>query len=815
MQNHPLWIVLLGALMSMFGAHLGCAGNPDLLTADGEARAEIVIAEDPPRMVRVAAEELQTHIEAISGARLPIVSGPSEDYPLRLYVGSSTFTDSYGVDNEDLNYGAFRLRTVPDGLILLGQDDDFVPTEPYTLHRSPRHPDTERVREEWDAITGDTFGNPRGRLGRRYNSEMGIFAYDKRGSLNAVHEFLRGLGVRWYMPGELGTVIPEMVSIPLPDEDRVVRPDFDWRMATFAVYFSSSRKDIFWYLRQGFNHGDVVGQWSHGLRDVTSRSQMMENHPERYALVRGVRQTRTELGHGNQACLSSEGLVDAAVRFGRAMFDHYDLPMVSMMPQDGFMFCECELCEGKDTPERGRDGMHSDYVWGFIDRVARELYKTHPDRKVNCLAYSTYLLPPENIERLSPNVVVGFIHARRDFDDPDVRENRLAIRRAWREKTDQPFWGWEHYPFTHRSTFTPVYFPRAIAEGLRSMQGEFFGEFIEAPTGPFDERGHGLHTPGFSHLNLYVTGRFQWDVEQDLDALLDEYYRLFYGPAAEQMQAFIEYSEANRRYLRQDVDKIDRTLELLDEAVAAAPADSVYGQRIALLVDYLDQLREWREQLARGREGVPVTRAPVRKDAELTLDGRLDDAVWKDLREHPMVDVQSGEPARTPSWFKVYWDGGEREGHLVLGIHADEPDMENLRTLTTESGDWRVFNGDNLEVMLETQAHSYYQIAVNAAGAVMDLDRNLGQLNDAWTSLVEVAAHQGEDYWSVELRFPVTGEESPGDPLHELAGWRPSEEAPWHIQIGRQRLRGEDREWTVWSPTGSNFHDIMRFGRLE
>lgn len=782
------------------------------IVEDGRARAEILIAEDPPRMLQLAAEELQTHLERISGARLVVVTEPSDDVPLRIYVGRSAHTDALGIDDEGLKYGAFRMRTVADGLVLLGYDADFEPVEPYTLNARA---DAE-LYAKWDEITGDTFGNPRGVLYRRYNRDMGIFTFDKRGSLNAVYEFLRGLGVRWYMPGELGTIIPTSQTILLPEEDRVVHPEFDWRMSMFAIYFSSPREDILWYLRQGFNHGDVVGHWSHGLRDVTSRPEMKENHPERYALVRGVRQTDTDLGHGNQPCLSSEELFEAAVRFGRAMYDVYDLPMVSVMPQDGFMFCECGLCEGKDTPQRGREGQHSDYVWGFVDRVARELYKTHPDRGVNCLAYGTYQLPPENIDQLSPNVYVGIIHSRgRHFDDPESRERIETLQASWRELTDQPFWNWEHYPFTHRSTFTPYYYPRSIAEGIRSIREEYFGEFIEAPIGPFEERGHGLHTPGFSHLNLYVTGRFQWDADQDVEALLAEYCRLFYGPAADEMQAFIDYCEANRRHLQTDIEIINKALELLEAARESASPETKYGQRIELVSDYLDTLREWRDQLARGRENVPTTEAPVRTGSELNLDGQLVDAVWQDLPTHPLVDVQTGEEAQVGSWFKMYWEGGEREGHLVIGIHCDEPDMASMRTLTEESGDWRVFDGDNIELLLETQSHSYYQIAINAAGAVVDLDRNLGQRNADWTSLSEVAVHHGEDYWSIEVRVPVTGEQTPGDPLHELAGWRPSAEEPWHINVCRQRLRGEDREWTAWSATGSNFHDIMRFGRVE
>lgn len=783
-----------------------------LLVDEGQPRAEIVTAEAPPRMTALAAEELQSHIEKISGATLPVVTAPSADVPLKIYIGRSPRTDALGIDDTGLEHGAFRMQTVEDGLVLLGHDEDFTPTQPHTRHRSPDHPDRIRAEKEWDALSGGHYGNPYGSRGRNYSSRMELWAYDLGGSLNAVYEFLRHLGVRWYMPGELGTIVPQIDSIPLPDVEKTVHPEFAWRRVAICQYFSTSPEDILWYLRQGFNYGnEVVGHFSHGLRTVTSRDTLKENHPEIYALARGGRLTKK-----NHACLTSRELFDAAVRFGRAMYDVYDIPMVSMMPQDGYQFCECPLCEGMDTPERGRDGIHSDYVWGFVNRVAQELYKTHPDKGVNCLAYGTYRQPPTNIKQLSPNVYVGIVHSRgRAFDDPEIREETLALRRAWRKMTANKLWTWEHYPFTHRSTFTPYYYPHSIAAGIQSMQDTHFGEFIEGPIGPFKERGHALHEPGFGHLNFYVTGRFQWNADQDVDALLDEYYRLFYGPAGEEMKAFIEYSEANRLDLQNDADKIRKTLDLLDAAIAAVDPESEYGRRIGLVNNYLQRLRAWHDELGRGRENVPVLDLPIRPDAELTLDGRLDDGVWDELSSYSLVDVKTGDAAKVGTWFKIYWDGGEREGHIVIGVHCNEPDMQNLRMLTQDTGDWRVFGDDNLDLLIETQAHSYYQIAINASGAYVDMDRHLRRMNDDWTSLAETAAYRGDDFWSVEVRLPVTGEETPGDPLHELAGWRPSPEAPWHITIGRQRLRGEEKEWTAWSPTGSNFHDIMRFGRVE
>lgn len=78
------------------------------LVENGEPRAEIVISPEPPRMAKLAAEELQTYIEKISGATLPIVTEPG-DAPVQVYVGQSSHTDSLGVTDEGLNFGAYRM----------------------------------------------------------------------------------------------------------------------------------------------------------------------------------------------------------------------------------------------------------------------------------------------------------------------------------------------------------------------------------------------------------------------------------------------------------------------------------------------------------------------------------------------------------------------------------------------------------------------------------------------------------------------------------------------------------------------------------
>ena len=65
---------VLGVLASASCVHL-CA--EPLIVRDGEPRAEIVTSDKPTRMTTLAARELQTYVEKITGAKLAISSRPS------------------------------------------------------------------------------------------------------------------------------------------------------------------------------------------------------------------------------------------------------------------------------------------------------------------------------------------------------------------------------------------------------------------------------------------------------------------------------------------------------------------------------------------------------------------------------------------------------------------------------------------------------------------------------------------------------------------------------------------------------------------
>ena len=805
----------------------GSVGGEASIVSYGQARAEIVISDRPPPIVKLAANELATYVEKLSGAALPVVNAPTGNVPVQLYVGKSAHTERLNVSADDLDHGAYRLVSGDNWLVLIGRDTEWEPEGLMKLavqksawvstagHDSKGHP----LWQEWDKLTGEHWGLPFSQLWKQYNKQLDLWAMDERGTFNAVTAFLRMQGVRWYMPGDLGEIVPKRTTIALPKVNEVVRPDFELRYPyIYGERFITDPSDVLWQLRMGFSQApDVlgVGYRAHGIAHVIGRPETKEAHPEYYALIGGRRITDGRFAKKGKPCLSSPALIDANVRFVRAMFDTFDMPMVSVMPVDGFTsICACELCQGKGDPERGWRGQFSDYVWDYCNKVAAEVYKTHPDRKVAGMAYTTYMLPPTHIDKLSPNLMVIVAQHRCGFtQNAAEREFFRDLREGWLAKlpgSGKNLYQYEYYRYAvpgKAGQYTPAFFPRAIVQDLRSLNGMSLGDFIEVYHGLRDAEDANVIT----HLNLYVTGRCWWDADVDIDALLEEYYTLFYGPAREAMKTFIEYSETNWMDLKK-IDKIDRVFELLQAAQRQAATGSVYAKRIALIADYIEPLKDLRRQLSMPRDNVPRAVLVAREDAQVTIDGKLDEAVWRELRTNHLRELTTGKhPRQIKTRFHMFW----AKGALFMGIVCKEPDTEGLNIATTRDEDATIWNGDVVELLLETQTHAYYQLAINPSGALVDLDRKNG-LRTLWSSNAEVGAHVGDGAWTIELRLPVASEDQANiDPDNGVAGRMPSNSYPWYFNVCRQRDRaGEQQHW-AFSPTGTRgFHHMRKFAEM-
>jgi len=824
MRNFARFIFALFFAMQLFTALSQSHAAEKFLVENGQPRAEIVIAEQPQRSTRLAAHELQTYVEKITGAKLPIATQPTAGVPVQVYVGRSAHTDRLKIATDTLRYGAYRIASGDHWLVLVGDDTEFVPTEPWARNNDDIV--SGRLQSAWDKITGAQWGAPDALMYKnrfRVAGDIGlptsavpqgkpqpleIWGFDERGSFNAVCGLLHKLGVRWYMPGDIGEVVPKLASIELPKIDETVEPDMALRRFNFRFGVHGLDTSM-WAMRLGTRDPNEMQQ-AHGLETMTDRPEILAAHPEWFALYGGKRHNQVNLAL-NQLCYSNEELFQETVRNVRKQFEHYKFATVSVMPPDGYSaMCQCKLCEGKDSPHRDNRGLLSDYVWDFVNRVAKEVGKTHPDGKILNCAYGVYTLPPEKIEKLEPNVVVSIVGGRRHINNlPEQQAEFRKLRESWLPKVHNPLIFFENYPFTDRGWYLPAFTPHALGEGINATKGYSQGEDISLSLRhDFDKVGI-----AFNHFQVYFTARMYWGGKNaDVDAMFREYCRLFYGPAEQEMLEFFTYCEAHWREMEKDKSKSDHALELFAAAKSKVDAESIYGQRLALMDDFLKGLRNKSVQLAQKRGPVPQLRL-VGDAKGIVIDGKLDDEYWQNCPLAAVGGLREIQTGRTPTFgttVKAGWQGNS----VCFAIRCNERPGEPLNISTKRKEDQAMWYGDVIEVILATESRSYYQIAVNPAGAIIDLDRSAArEAWFSWDSQAEVATHIADDHWTVEIRIPVIQDEN--DPLHQVIGRHPTTSLPWHINICRQRVREQGAEYSALAPTGTDgFHDLLKFAHF-
>lgn len=350
----------------------------------------------------------------------------------------------------------------------------------------------------------------------------------------------------------------------------------------------------------------------------------------------------------------------------------------------------------------------------------------------------------------------------------------------------------------------PVLQARATAKDLRMLKGISLGEISE------QSQRQGLLNPGANHLGLYTQARYLWDADQTLEPMLDEYYELFYGPARDEMRAAFEFAEeafaeavanaSGRGSASPDNVPIDDRIQyvhMLQDARETA-GDTIYGQRIQLILDELESLdalhRMRREQAETGesREDAPLAVAREAGSAEAP-------------RTCFLKEIETGEAPDIETSFQVTWE----DDALVFDIRCEEPDMDNLIASS------QVWDGDSVAILLETPTHAYYQIEINPDGKVYNADRG-GVVGARWQSQVDVTSERGTDFWRLQVRVPVVSPAAgDSDPNHNVAGPKPGKDTPWFFNVGRARFQGSDKTAYGFSPTGGSYHVPERFGRLE
>ena len=140
----------------------------------------------------------------------------------------------------------------------------------------------------------------------------------------------------------------------------------------------------------------------------------------------------------------------------------------------------------------------------------------------------------------------------------------------------------------------------------------------------------------------------------------------------------------------------------------------------------------------------------------ITLDGRMDEPVWNEVKEYTDFKnkkVSGGNLASVQTFFKIL----PCEDRVYIGIKCMEPDMAYVSRVNPSLAMWTC---DDVEVFLSPNCnyYDYYQFAVTFdERSASQFYSEAGNITpDPYSPDWRYATYKGDDYWSVEMELPLT-----------------------------------------------------------
>ena len=576
-MKHILLLIAAGASCSAF------AWNPFAsrfaLAEKGRPCAEIVIAPQATRAAQFGALELRLHLKAITGADFAIVTPTNRTASLKpIYVGRSEPVAALGCLPAAFGRQEHLVRITKDEIVLVGEDKEESGAKPAPVVFKPKTVSTFET----------AYGLP---------SE-----WDERGSLNAVYDFLENeCRVEWFDPSDDGTRIVPDPSLAVATGERKVQPFVfcrdmhseveHWRTETDGyarerrvAYADAHIPDRWtaaainvqngiWYLRRRLGGERMAANHSFmGWYDrfLNKDSPLFEGfHPEYFA-QRVKDQDRSKIliestynprKRPPQLCYSSDAVVSQAVADVREYFDKggvktwdkakkcvvykptWGVDACCLEPMDNDGFCQCAKCRAeypKNVDSIGPwDGTsRNDHWFNFVNKVAREIRKSHPAKRVSTLAYMSHTAAPSF--KMEDNVVVHFCHHANRYPNSAPLDKYLdGLMKDWAKVLKPGNLGlWFYSGFPRGGVPGMGCYSRCFPGNYVDMHGAQFRDLVKA----CNARECIYYCGCTGDIEQYASSRWMWNPDEPSADIKARWFAA-YGAAGPAVREFYEIIE--------------------------------------------------------------------------------------------------------------------------------------------------------------------------------------------------------------------------------------------------------------------------------
>ena len=561
--------------------------KPVTLVRDGKASAVIVISDNAGDVAKNAANILSEHLKKISGAEISIVKESAAPAGTKIFVGATRAAAKAGLGVDNFVQEAWQIKVIDGNIYFAGGENDgkvfheFLPGVSY-----------KQTQKIW--------------------ADNGFYRLTRRGPIYAVVKFLdRQLGVRWLWPGELGTVVPKMSTITVPENYSLAgKPAFLWRKYRIGSDINALRKDprisadlkdlTFTpeALKSYYNdltryllihqEGDSCPTPAAASHIDGVSGKLFKKHPDMFAMREDGKRTYFH-GQGRlRWCVTSP-------KVEKYYLDTWDGgEWLGIGEGDTRGFCRCKECMKLDAPQpKGFSGYST--TNRYIDlakRVRAKAMKRNPNAKIAILMYMDYIMPP-TVEKDLSWMYGKFVPYGSGMacNYPMKEADHKLIMRTWDN------WGKTGIMMNYRPNYLltgyaiPALDIRQSGEMLRHAAANGMKGF------DYDSLRGNWATKG---PMLYMHLRLGTDPDMTIEAIMKEYYSAF-GPAAELVEKYFNYwidytrkhalgggvgfmaAHTAAEYYTPAV--FDVPAKILDEALKAAEAspDKIYAERVKFI----------------------------------------------------------------------------------------------------------------------------------------------------------------------------------------------------------------------------------------
>jgi hypothetical protein len=785
---------------------------PLVLVQDGTPQATLVLANQPTRAAQFAAAELQYHVEKITGAELPIVAEEEPVQGLKILVGASKAAEAQGLIAADFKPQEYLVRVGPDVILLIGRDkEDF---------------------RELDYQNADTFPAN----------------LDLQGTVYAAYEFLeKYCDVRWYWPTELCMVHPEQKTLTVTPQAEIRRqPELKYRAWNSGTGFPANlwntrttppasltdnevlnRRDtrLFWLRTR------IGGEGWVGNHTFNHWGSLYADKPDWYGV--GYPQ-----GTYAQPCMTNPEVIAEVVKQARDYFDTGKLTpgalavgdYYAVVPNDTGAYCKCPKCQALlKTNVQGSfsNESASNLVFQFVNAIAREVRKTHPDKWISTLAYASYAYPPDF--ELEPNVVVGACMHARNYWAPKMQKNDEDFLRRWADRGTPLFlWTYTCFPQEIAKNGGFYCFP-AFQAHMFQHEAKFYRDcgvqgifccgnswYLYDGDYRYEVKSTGAQSIA-EQLDTYLMFKLFWDADFDVDAAMDEYFTRYYGAAGPFMKELYQKLEAT--YM---------TPSNYPPAIASGERESHQTEEMAW--GYLGTEERMAEFGALIEKALAAPTTPVEKQRlenfkrgcwDYMVAGRNYYLMKQELRKQPipsnlqvplLAESANGDPAQVDWTRSVAMERfrtvvGEPTDRVLSARFAQDGKYLYLqldegcdpRTLLSKGN---IVAGDYWELMLAWKRNGPYQrFLVNPAGDFAAYVVGQPDVYSFDSGAKVVSDTSAPDHWLVRVALPL-------DKLLPH-GVKPGQ----HFYANLIRTTRE-KEFYVWLPMPQGFRDIRSLGSL-